>query len=213
MIIMLLLYLILGIIIAIIGALPLGAVNIAVINTSIKESIRKAIYITLAAGIGEVLLALFALHCSMELSDFFKENQWIQLLFIAAFFSIGVYFIWLINKINFNNKQLKIKLSNSKFLTGFTLAVLNPPVIIYWILAISFTNRYLFKLTAHNPIPSLLFFFVGIYLGKIGTLYFYGKWGNRMAKKNQNSKTKLHKIIGIALITLSIFQSIKFLTE
>ncbi len=210
---MIILYLFLGILIATIGALPLGAVNLAVINTSIKENINRALSIALAAGVGELVLAFFALHCSMELSVFFQENQWIQISFIVVFFAVGVYFMWLINKIKPIPKQRKIKLANSKFLTGFSLAVLNPPVIVYWILAISLTDKYIFKLTSQNPLSSLLLFFLGIYLGKIGTLYFYGKWGNRMANKKEDSKTKLHKIIGIALITLSIFQSIKFLTE
>ncbi|WP_281989972.1 LysE family transporter [Aquimarina aggregata] len=207
---MILLYLLLGTLVAVIGAIPLGTVNIAVINTSIKEDIKHASYIALAAGIGEVVLALFALHCSVQVSNFFQENKWIQVTFIALFFLIGIYFMIRANKTDSTKKRPKIKLTKSKFLTGFSLAILNPPVIIYWMLAISFTNKYLFELTAHNPIPSLFLFFSGIYLGKIGTLYFYGKWGNKMAKKQEGSKTKLHKIIGIALITLSVFQSIKF---
>ncbi len=210
---MTLLYLLLGTLIAVIGAIPLGAVNLAVINTSIRENIKSASYIALAAGVGEVILALFALHCSMELSDFFQMNQWIQIIFIVAFFLIGLYFLFLANKTNLTLKQRKTKLLNSKFITGFSLALLNPPVIIYWILAISLTNKYVFELTVQNPISSLFLFFFGIYLGKIGTLYFYSRWGNKMAKSKEDSKTKLHRIIGIALLIISIFQGIKFLVE
>ncbi|TSE08157.1 LysE family transporter [Aquimarina algiphila] len=208
---MILLYLLFGILIAIVGALPLGAVNLAVINTSIKESIRNASYIALAAGIGEVVLALFALHCSMELSDFFLANQWIQIVFIFLFFSIGLYFLIFKTKTNTKNNTRKIKISSSKFLTGFSLSILNPPVIIYWILAISLVDKYIFDLTSQNPLTSLFLFFFGIYLGKIGTLYFYGRWGNKMAQKSEDSKNKLSKIIGIVLVTLSIFQGINFL--
>ncbi len=210
---MILLYLLIGVLIATVGAIPLGAVNLAVINTSIKESIKNASYIALAAGIGEVLLALFALHCSMELSEFFLQNQWIQISFIAAFFLIGLYFMYLASKTTPNNKQRKLRLFNSKFLTGFSLAILNPPVIVYWILAISLTNKHILKLTTQNPISSLFLFFLGIYLGKIGTLYFYSKWGNKMAQKQGDSKAKLHRIIGSALLVLSIFQSIKIIID
>ncbi len=211
---MIILYLILGIFIATIGAIPLGAVNLVVINASIKENIKKASSITLAAGIGEIVLAFFALHCSMELSDFFRENQWIQILFITTFFIVGIYFMSLAYNNNHQNRlQSPIKLSKSKFLTGFSLAVLNPPVIIYWILAISLTNKYIFTLTAQNPLSSLLLFFLGIYVGKIGTLYFYSKWGSKMAQKQEGSKTKFHRITGVALILISVFQSIKFVVE
>lgn len=208
---MIILYLIFGILIAVMGALPLGAVNLAVINTSIKESIKNASYIALAAGIGEVVLAFFALHCNIELSSFFLENQWIQIIFIFLFFSTGLYFLIYKTRINSKKNTRKIKISSSKFLTGFSLSILNPPVIIYWILAISLVNKYIFDLTTQNPLASLFLFFFGIYLGKIGTLYFYGRWGNKMAQKSGGSRNKLSKIIGILLVTISIFQGINFL--
>lgn len=84
---------------------------------------------------------------------------------------------------------------------------------IYWILTISLINEHIFNLTIQNSILSLFLFFLGVYLGKIGTLYFYGKWGFKMANKQGDSKTKLHKIMGIALIVLSVFQSIKFVIQ
>ncbi len=206
---MIALYLLLGIITAIIGAAPLGAVNIAVINTTIKENTQKALKIALAAGVGEVLLALFALHCSTELSTFFQENQWIQIVIVLLFMAIGIYFLAAPKK----KKKTKLnkKTKNSKFLTGFSLAFLNPPVVLYWIVAISLTNKHLFQLTAHTPLLALSLFFGGIYFGKIGTLYIYSKWGNKIAKKQGDSNTKLFKIIGVALIILSIFQGVKFL--
>jgi len=205
------LYFILGVLTSIAGALPLGAVNLAVINTTIKEDTKKAFNIALAAGFGEVLLAFFALHCSMELSGFFENNQWIQILIISIFLTIGIYFLVRKNKKENNLKDFKFKLSKSKFLTGFSLAFLNPPVIIYWLIAISLTNKHIFELTQYTPIVSLFLFFSGIYLGKIGTLYLYSKWGNKMMQKSTDSKAKLFKTIGFILIVISVVQSLKFL--
>ncbi len=203
-------YLILGIFASIIGALPLGAVNLAVINTTIHEDTKKAFRITLAAGIGEVLLAVFALHCSLELTDFFENNRWIQMVIISIFLIIGIYFLVRKNKKENSRTLPNLGLKKSKFLTGFSLAFLNPPVIIYWIIAISLTNKHLFELTLRTPLIALLLFFSGIYLGKITTLYLYSKWGNKMAQQSEDSKTKLFKIIGIVLIVVSFVQTIKF---
>ncbi len=206
---MILLYLLLGTFIATLGAIPLGAVNLAVINTSIKENIKKATYIVLAAGIGEVLLAFFALHCSLELSAFFQENQWIQIISIFIFFVAGIYFISFKSTTNNRSTSKKKKLLNSKFLTGFSLAILNPPVILYWIIVISLTNKYIFELTAQSSIAKLLLFFLGIYLGKITTLYFYSRLGSKIANKKEDATTKLWKVVGIVLVVISVFQSIK----
>lgn len=208
---MITLYLLLGLTTAIIGAAPLGAVNIAVINTSIKENTQKALYIAAAAGIGEVLLAFFALHCSMELSTFFQENQWIQILFVTLFLGIGFYFLLKKTSETTTKNRIRIDLGKSKFLTGFSLAFLNPPVILYWILAISLINKHLFKLDPKTSLLALILFFFGIYIGKISTLYLYSKWGNKMTEKEDSSKQKLFKIIGIALILLSIVQGVKLL--
>ncbi|MBW1294609.1 LysE family transporter [Aquimarina litoralis] len=206
-------YLILGILISTIGALPLGAVNIAVINTTIKENTQKAFRIALAAGIAEVLLALFALHCSMELTGFFEKNQWIQMITIIAFLTIGLYFLIYKKDSRPSKKQTKIKLGKSKFLTGFSLAFLNPPVILYWIIAISLVNKHFFELSLQTSLAALFLFFFGIYLGKISTLYLYSRWGNRMANKSGDSKSKLFRIIGIALIVISLVQGLKLVVS
>ncbi|WP_299603393.1 LysE family transporter [uncultured Aquimarina sp.] len=204
-------YLVLGILISTIGALPLGAVNIAVINTTIKEDTQKAFRIALAAGIGEVLLAFFALHCSMELTGFFENNQWIQIITIIAFSIVGVYFLLHKKSSNHQRKSKRIQFGTSKFLTGFSLAFLNPPVVLYWIVAISLINKHFFELSLQTSLAALSLFFIGIYMGKISTLYLYSKWGNRMANKPGDSKTKLFRIIGIALICISLVQGIKLL--
>ncbi len=207
---LLILYFFAGIFISIIGALPLGAVNIAVINTSIKENIIKASYIIFAAGIGEMLLVFFALNFSMELSAFFKDNQWIQITFSILFFGLGIYFLLFKNKNQTHQNTVKTRLPKSKLITGFLLAILNPPVILYWILSISIINKYAFELTPKTPLFSVLLFFIGVYLGKIGTLYFYSRWGNKVGKQKEISKTKISRVIGIALVVISIFQGIKF---
>ncbi len=203
-------YLIFGILITAIGALPLGAVNIAVINTTIRENTKKAFTISMAAGIGEVLLVLFALYYSMEISFFIEKNQWIHILIILLFLGIGIYFLSKKNNPIQRSGVTSVKIS--KLLTGFSLAFFNPPVIIYWIIAISLTNKYLFQLTSETSLLVLFVFFIGVYIGKIGILYLYSKWGNKMIQKQSGSKTKLFHIIGVALILLSVFQGVKFLT-
>jgi len=178
---MITLYLILGFLVAVVGALPLGAVNLAVINTSIKENNRKA-----------------------------SQIAWIQIAFTLVFFLIGLYFLFLSQKATISNTIYKTSRKHSKFITGFSLAVLNPPVIIYWILVISMINTYFFELTLHNSITSLVLFFLGIYLGKTGILYLYGKLGNKITRKQEGSKTKLYKMTGIALIVIAMLQGIRF---
>ncbi len=200
-------YFIIGLVIAALGAAPLGASNIAVITTTGKESLSKSMHIAYGAGFGEVILAFLALCYSQILSDFFNMNPWIQLVFIISFLAIGIFFL-LPNKPKIALKK-SIK-SPSKFFTGFLLAFANPPVLLFWILAISITHKYVLSVSDMSPITVLLLFFSGIYTGKVVTLYGYGKWSSKMAQTN-GSKTKLYKGIGIALIAIAMAQGVRFL--
>ncbi len=207
---MILLYIFTGIILSIIGAAPLGASNIAVITTTAKESFLKGMQIAHGAGLGEVVLAFIALSYSKMISDFFEMNSWIQITFIGLFFVIGLFFL-LSKKLSFRINRTNIsKRKYSKFLKGFLLALLNPSVLIFWIIAISLTQKYLLSLSNMSPLLLLLLFFSGVYIGKFVTLYFYGKLSYRSAQKESHKKHKLYKVIGIALILLSTLQGIRF---
>lgn len=88
---MTLLYFLIGMLAAIIGALPSGASNIAVINTTLKQDAKQAFKIAITAGIAEVLLSLFALHCSMTVTKFAKNNVWIQIVIVIFLAASAVY--------------------------------------------------------------------------------------------------------------------------
>ncbi len=87
---MILTYILTGMLLSAVGVIPLGASNIAVITTTSKESLSKGLRIARGAGVGEVVLAFFALWYTKMLANFFEMNAWIQISFIGLFF-IGVY--------------------------------------------------------------------------------------------------------------------------
>ena len=62
---MILIALLIGILASTIGALPLGAANIAVLNTTLDQNTRQALKIAFASGLAEVILSIFAGHCNM----------------------------------------------------------------------------------------------------------------------------------------------------
>ena len=144
---MILLYFLIGFIIAAIGAAPLGASNIAVIAATNKGSLSSGMKVAYGAGIGEVFLAFMALCYSRMISEFFIMNAWLQFSFITLFFIIGVFFLLppAFQKLRPKEKIMPIfkssSKSSSKFLTGFLLALANPPVLLFWILAISFDPK------------------------------------------------------------------------
>ncbi|WP_459211387.1 LysE family transporter [Aquimarina rhabdastrellae] len=202
------LYLFLGIVAAAIGAIPLGAVNIAVINTTLNEGIKNTPKLITAAGIAEILLALISLYFSMLLLPFFHNNSWIQYFIIILFLCAGVFFLLKKTKKNNTLHHENPKLQ-FKMLTGFSLGILNPPVIIYWMLAISYLNEQTITLNHNLPLFNLMLFITGVFIGKVTTLFAFAKVSSRLKKNTNSFSEKTPKIIGFALLIVAIVQGLK----
>jgi len=200
-------YFFIGLLIAAMGAVPLGASNIAVITTSSEESLSKGMRIAYGAGLGEVILAFIAICYSQLFTDFFTMNAWLQFTFILVFLAIGVFFLLPKKPKVLFKKSIK---SPSKFIIGYLMAFANPPVLLFWILSISITHKYVLSISDMSPITLLLIFFTGVYFGKVITLYGYGKWSSKFSQNNGN-KTKLYRGIGISLIAIAMVQGVRFL--
>lgn len=203
---MIVLYFIIGILASIVGALPLGASNIAVINTTITQNAKQAFKIAIAAGIAEVILSYYALHCNMIVRDFFERNLWIQVLIVIILMTVGSLLMF---KKQSSKSSKKKTLFKSKYALGFLLGILNPPVLIYWLIAIGFINGNSFMLTLQSPLLVLFLFFTGVYIGKVLTLYAYSKFSITIKHKVANINLIINKVTGILLITIGIAQAIK----
>lgn len=203
---MIALYFIIGVLASMIGALPLGASNIAVINTTIKQNAKQAFKIAIAAGVAEVILSYYALHCNMVVRDFFDRHMWIQFAIVIVLMLIGSFLVF---KKNANTTDKKARFTTSKYATGFFLGILNPPVLIYWIVAFGLINNNNLMLSLESPLLVLFLFFAGVYLGKILTLYLYSKFSVSIKNRLQNTTLVINKITGIMLILVGIAQAIK----
>lgn len=201
---MVILYFLIGVFASFIGALPLGASNIAVINTTIKQNAKQAFKIAIAAGVAEVLLSYYALHCNMIVRDFFNRNMWIQFVIVIILMFVGSFLLFKKEKV-----PKKSKFISSKYATGFLLGILNPPVLIYWIVAFGIINNNNLMLSLSSPLLLLSLFFTGVYLGKTLTLYLYSKFSIKLKSKVQNIGLIINKVTGILLIVIGIAQAIK----
>lgn len=152
---MVLIYLLLGIITSIISALPLGASNIAVINTTLKQNAKQAFKIAVAAGVAEVILSYYALHSNVAVKSFFNNNTWIQILLVIILLGVG--FFLMLKKQSVNTKPKSRKLTQSKYAIGFVLGLLNPPVLLYWLIVYGVLNNNNFMLSLKSSFLVLFF--------------------------------------------------------
>ncbi len=207
---MTILFFFMGFVISVIAAAPLGAANIAVINTVTTRTLGAALLVALGAGVGEVILSLIALHCTTNFANYFEQNMWIQISIFVLFILVGGFFL-LRNKIQLPTRKAGLKITRTpRFITGFLLAFLNPPVLIFWVLAFSLTHKYMLGVSDMSPIITLVLFFLGVFSGKTSTLYFYGKWGKRLTEHKKAGSTKKDLFIGVALLAVGLVQGARY---
>lgn len=201
---MIVVYLLIGILAAILSALPLGASNIAVINTTLKQNAKQAFKIAITAGIAEVMLSYYALDCNKAIQDFFNDNLWVQTAIVGLLFSAGLYLFF---KKQSESLPKKPKLTQSKYATGFLLGIINPPVLIYWVIAFGVLHNNDIMLSLKSSATVLFLFFLGVYLGKVATLYFYSRLSIVIKNKVQNITLVVNKVTGVLLILIGFVQA------
>jgi threonine/homoserine/homoserine lactone efflux protein len=199
-------YLILGFLTTILGALPLGTTNVAVINTTLKETIQSALKIVYPAAIAEVILVLIALYANATLLAFIDHNIWVQYSIVVILLVLGAYLFFKKNK---EMPHTKRKLKISKPLLGFILGMVNPAVLMYWLVAITYLNKKIMHLDLSINDTLLLLFLIGVFFGKVVTLYGFGKFSHQLSLKTHHISTKVNQIIGVLLAIVSIVQFIK----
>lgn len=203
-------YFFLGLITAVIGALPLGTTNVAVINTTIKDNVKTALKIVYTAALAEIILVLIAICFNMQIENFVEMNVWLQ--YAIGFILLGVGIILALGRkecVKDENEEcilIKKRYTISKQMLGFILGLINPTVLIYWILVISFLNKKMLYLSIDVAYSLLILFLIGVFFGKVITLYGYGKFSHLLKVKMKNITTRVNRIIGVLLICVSIFQ-------
>lgn len=205
---LLLFYFFIGLTVTFVGALPPGTVNLSVINTTIKHNTGKAMKIAYTAAISEVILALTALNFGMLVVHFIDNNLWIQVILGIVLLAAGIFI--LLQRKKQNSKQL-VKRKSLGYINGFVLGLLNPPVLVYWVFITGFLSMYDIHLNMIDSLVLITIFLLGVYLGKVGSLFFYSGISALIKGKISNASFYMNRIIGIVLITLSITQAIKLL--
>ena len=207
-------YSFLGLITAIIGALPLGTTNVAVINTTIKENVQSAMKIVYTAALAEIILVIVALNFNMQIENFINMNIWVQITIAVLLLVVGI--ILVIGRkecIKDENEECiiikKRRFILSKEMLGLLLGLINPTVLIYWILVISFLKNNMIELNIHLDYSVLFVFLIGVFIGKVLTLFSYGKLSNVLKNKMKNITTSVNRVIGVLLTSVAILQFVK----
>lgn len=204
---------ILGILVSYIASIPIGAVNMAVVQATLNHS-PKAGYMV---GIGAIITE--AIYCGIPLFglNFYLDASGIMdimyVVFIPVMVFLGIYSI--VNReTSLKTKDDSAKMGNTygnNILYGAMLCGTNPMTLVFWTQITVFLKGQEY-LKAEWPI--LTAFLMGVPLGSFLLYVTFVKITQRTGKKMSDKvKAKINVVIGVIFICLAVYLTITFLTK
>lgn len=183
--------------ISFVGSIPVGVLNLTIVDIGLRKSFYQVLLFALAASIVEYGQGFIAL----KFSSLFEANQslelYIDLIATPVFFVLGIMYL------RKHGKPPKKQEAVSDFSKGLILSIVNPLAIPFWVVwgTVSFGKGYV---TMDNV--SIAIFTLGISLGTFVTLLLYGLAAKPIAEKVEVVNQRINQIIGWTLIILGILQ-------
>jgi threonine/homoserine/homoserine lactone efflux protein len=195
-------YLIIALAATTIGAVPLGLVNLSVLDSALKNDTHGATQIAYGASVVEVFFALASVLMGAKLSPFFEGNPVVRYFVFAVLLVSGVFF-W------FKTNKEKIRTETQKsfgFLKGVLLNIISVQVLLFWLLAATVLSA---KQWLPTELAEVLLFLAGVWLAKMGVLKGYAFLAKMVATHAEKFSANTNRIISIVLLAVSIIQFVK----
>jgi len=193
--------LITGILVTSVGALPLGLVNLSVLDSSHKKGYREGMQIAHGAAITEVFFGLTAILTGLYIQRLFEENPSLNYIIISIIGIVGIIFI-LKKKKSIGDAENNFP----GFWKGIFLNLISIQVLLFWVVAIAF----LYSHNKFNYAPAFVItFLIGIWAGKMGVLLIYARMSRIILSKSDLLAKNINRIIGVVLLATSLINILK----
>ena len=191
-----------GFIASFIGSLPIGMLNMTVMEISFSKSLKQGVLFSAGAAFVEFFQAIIA----VKFSSWFLENPTVEMMIklsiIPVLLVLGI--IHLRKKLNDSTAKGNESEKYSGFSKGMFLSGINPISIPFWVFyAVWFQSM---GWISFETIPALMFV-TGITLGTFVCLSLFGKLGQYIFSRITVLNLWMNKIVGGVFIILALYQS------
>lgn len=194
-----------GLVACFIGGLPLGIINMSVVNITIKQSSKSAYQFALGSSLVEIFEASVAIIFGLAIEGYLRHNQLVQFIIFFVFVLLGIYFLLKKAKPVFYDSPASNK--SGEFIKGIMVALLNPQAIPFWLFALAFLAPYhIIDFIGAN----LYFFLGGVFVGKLLALVLFNKGAKYIKSHMSLSSRIIDKTMGGIFIIIGVIQAFKF---
>ena len=201
------LHLFLGLVAGILVTIPLGPVNLLVVNTMVNKNLRAAMVLASAASIMELLKPLLAIYFSWLITRHIESNIYIQLTVVLAFVLIGIYFIL---KKNTSHEAENNRREMPEFIKGVLISFLNIPALPFWIFIAAYCES---TVGFDFSISTVGLFLAGVFSGRYGTLWMYARLSQYVSERSSVIELWLDRVIAALFLVLALIQSLMILVH
>ena len=198
-----------GMFISFLGSLPLGTLNVAVMQIAMTDGLKPATLFalgSLTSELGYVRLSLFAMNWVTKQQKLFKILEWVTLaiivaLAISSFYAAGHPDV---------DENIILSSTINRFWLGLIMCALNPVQIPFWFgwSTVLFTKKVLQPRASHYNSYT-----IGIALGTLlaNCIFVFG--GKLIGNKLDNNQHIVNWVIGGIFAITAIIQFWKMMTK
>lgn len=195
-----LIYFLVALISALLGTIPFGPINLAVVKTTVDLNATRGTEMAVAASLVEIVEALIAISFGMVISNYLESNAFIKVIIALAFFGLAAYILTRKSTSGINNNESD---NRPIFIRGLLIAALNPQAIPFWIFALAAISQYF---TFEYEGINLLAFLGGVATGKLIALYGFVVTSNYLKDHLQQSGLLVNRLLAGVLVFIGITQ-------
>ncbi len=194
-------------IISFFGSLPFGPINLMMIETTLRNSLRAGIPFSIAAALVEMGQSWVALQGSTWIEQLLKGGPWVQLAGFVFFLLLGLVFLFKKNQQDDTSTSTSHR--GGPFIKGFVVASLNPQAIPFWIIILAvLRSENLLEISAQSPFFLIITFTIAASAGKLAALLLFGLLSAHIFSRMALVRRHLNRIIGFILIGIGMAQAI-----
>lgn len=193
----------LGFFFSFVGSIPPGTINLTCLQLGLENKIKIAWRFSLAASIMEYPYAWIAVEFATWITSSPVVIENMQLITAIVMTILGLLTLWSASR----PSTFSAKLSESGYLRGVLLSILNPLAIPFWVGATAYlTSLQWIDLSTPLRLHSYLF---AICLGTFVILIMLAYLAKRVVSQ-VGQKPWINKIPGIALVILGIYAFLQY---
>ncbi|WP_229216387.1 LysE family transporter [Dyadobacter sp. 3J3] len=190
-----------GLIVSFLGTLPLGILNVTIMDVSLKKGMNAALRFALACALVELVYSYISVQLTRSLIEFPALKPITEVIAAITLLTMGIYYI---------RKQDALVASKQKavssFYLGSILSILNVVAFPFWILYTTLLESK--GIVGLSQQPLIVIYVLGISLGTIAGLLpfaYASRFFTRIIARHQH---QMDRMIGCLFIFLSACQFI-----